>query len=325
MKYEDNIEEEFIMGKLNVAVVGCGSWGRNHARVYNDIPEVFLIAVADKDKSRAQEIGERYHADWYSDPTEVFDLPDVDAISICTPTVTHAELALNAIDNGKHILVEKPMTNTIDEAKSLINAAKRENVHPAVGFVERFNPAVKAAMDIISQGEIGDVILAHTRRVSRRPLRIGDVGVIKDLGIHDIDIVNHLFSGPVSGVFASAGAIAHNFEDYANVLICFDDNRSAFVETNWLTPRKVRRLIVTGTEGLLEVEYITQQVTIENNERLYQPFLEPGEPLRLELESFVSSILHDESPQVTGEDGLRALSICEAAIESATTGRYVPM
>lgn len=305
------------MRSLNVAVFGCGSWGSNHARVYNDLQNVSLIAVADINEETARRIGKKYGVDWYTDTDKILERPNVEAVSICTPTVTHAEIALKAIEMGKHVLVEKPMTNTINEAKSLINASKKGGIHLSVGFVERFNPAVEEAMNVISRGEIGEVILAHTRRVSRRPLRIGDVGVIKDLAIHDIDVVTQLFGSEAEVVFASAGSIAHSFEDFANITVCFDRDRSAFIEANWLTPRKVRSLTVTGTEGLIYVEYINQQVVVENNERLYQPFLEYGEPLKRELESFVNSILLDEPQQVTGEDGLRALRICEAAIESA--------
>lgn len=313
------------MKKINVAVIGCGSWGRNHIRVYNDLGNASIIAIADMNTATAKEFGERYSVDWYTEPEKIFERDDVEAVSICTPTVTHADLAMQAIEAGKHVLVEKPMTNTTDEAKELINAAKKRGVHLAVGFVERFNPAVSEAMNIISKGEVGEVILAHTRRVSRRPLRIGDVGVIKDLAIHDIDIVNQLFKSKAKTVFASAGSIAHDFEDYANIIVCFDNNRSAFIETNWLTPRKVRTLTITGTEGLITVEYITQQIIVENNERLYQPFLDYGEPLLRELDSFVNSILNDESPEVRGEDGLRALEISEAAIQSAKSGKPVPL
>ena len=313
------------MKKMNVAVIGCGSWGRNHIRVYNDLGNASIIAIADMNTATAKEFGERYSVDWYTEPEKIFERDDVEAVSICTPTVTHADLAMQAIEAGKHVLVEKPMTNTTDEAKELINAAKKRGVHLAVGFVERFNPAVSEAMNIISKGEVGEVILAHTRRVSRRPLRIGDVGVIKDLAIHDIDIVNQLFKSKAKTVFASAGSIAHDFEDYANIIVCFDNNRSAFIETNWLTPRKVRTLTITGTEGLINVEYITQQIIVENNERLYQPFLNYGEPLLRELDSFVNSILNDESPEVRGEDGLRALEISEAAIQSAKSGKPVPL
>ena len=311
------------MRKLNVAVIGTGSWGRNHIRVYDELDSTSLMAIADIDEKAARGYGKKYNVDWYTDPKEVFSRRDIEAVSICTPTITHADLALQAINAGMHVLVEKPMTNTIEEAQNLIKAAESKGVHLSVGFVERFNPAVNKAMEIISEEKIGDVILAHTRRVSRRPLRIGDVGVIKDLAIHDIDIVNQLFKDKAQIVFASAGSIAHSYEDYANILVCYEGNRSGFVETNWLTPRKVRTLTVTGTEGILTVEYITQQVTVANNDQLFQPFLQPGEPLMRELSSFTSSIIEDVPPEVSGEDGLNALKICEAAIESAKKNREI--
>jgi len=309
--------------RLNVAVVGCGFWGRNHARVYDGLERASLLAVADVNERTADEIGDRYHVDRYTDPAEVFERDDIEAVSICTPTVTHAELALAAIRAGKGVLVEKPMTNTIDEAESLIKAAEERGVNIAVGFVERFNPAVTEAMERVARGEIGAVILAHARRVSRYPLRISDVGVVKDLAIHDVDIVSQLFDADPELVYATAGSISHGFEDYANIIIRFEGNRSAFIESNWLTPRKIRRLVLTGTEGLITVEYIRQEIVIENNDRLYQPFLKRREPLTLELENFVDSTLNDEPPNATGEDGLKALRICDAALRSARTGSPV--
>jgi len=198
---------------LNVAVIGCGSWGTNQVRVFSDLPESSLVAAADIDENTARGIGEKYRVDWYTDIEKVLDRPDVEAVTICTPTVTHADIALAAIESGKHVLVEKPMTNTVEEAETLIRAAEKQGVYLSVGFIERFNPAFREGLKIISRGEIGDVILAHTRHVSRRPLRIGDVGVVKDLAIHDIDIVNQLFEEMPRSVFASAGNIAHSFED----------------------------------------------------------------------------------------------------------------
>ena len=309
------------MSRLNVAVIGCGFWGKNHARIYNDLGDVSLVAVADVNEEAVKRIGETYSADQYLDPLEVFEREDVEAVSICTPTVTHAGLALAAMEAGKHVLVEKPMTDTVTEAESLIRAAEKNGVHLAVGFVERFNPGVIEAMRLVSEGEIGDVILARAHRVSRYPLRISDVGVVKDLAIHDIDIVRQLFDSEPETVYATAGKIVHSFEDYANIILRFPENRSAFIETNWLTPRKIRRLILTGSEGLITVEFITQEITVENNERRYQPFLETREPLTLELEDFVRSVLDDTPPKASGEDGLMALRICEAALESAETGQ----
>jgi len=311
------------LNRLNVAVIGCGFWGKNHARIYNDLGDVSLVAVADVNEEAVKRIGETYSADQYLDPLEIFEREDVEAVSICTPTVTHAELALAAMEAGKHVLVEKPMTNTVGEAESLIRGAEKNGVHLAVGFVERFNPGVIEALRLVSDGEIGDVILARAHRVSRYPLRISDVGVVKDLAIHDIDIVRQLFDSEPESVYATAGRIAHGFEDYANIILRFPGNRSAFIETNWLTPHKIRRLILTGSEGLITVEFITQEITVENNERRYQPFLETREPLTLELEDFVQSVLDDTPPKASGEDGLMALRICEAVLESAEKGQPV--
>ena len=308
---------------LSVSVLGCGVWGRNHARVFSEMSNVNLSSVADVIRKNAVEIGNRYHVDYHVDPDKVFNDPRIDLVTICTPTVTHFDLAKRAIESGKHVLVEKPMTDTVEEAKQLIELSEKYGVKLAVGFIERFNPAIQEAIRIVQDGTVGEVILAHTKRVSRWPVRIGDVGVIKDLAIHDIDIVNQLFGIEAGTVFTNAGKIQHSFEDYANIMMCYPNNRGAFIETNWLTPRKVRTLTVTGTEGIVNVDFITQTVTIEDQKQIVQPFIGNGEPLRLELESFVNSIINDEPPRISGEDGLKALKVCESALESARIGKPV--
>jgi len=310
---------------VNVGVIGCGFWGKNHARIYNDLETAELVAVSDLNEQSACSLGEKYGADHYSDVGELLERGDVEMVSICTPTVTHAEIALAAIGAGKHVLVEKPMTSTVAEAESLIEASEKAGVKLTVGFVERFNPGVIEAIRLVREGKIGDVILARAHRVSRYPLRISDVGVVKDLAIHDADIVRQLFGEEPETVYATAGNLVHSFEDYANIILRFPGNKSAFIETNWLTPHKIRRLILTGSEGLITVEFITQEVTVEDDEGSYTPFLETREPLTLELESFVDAILNDTQPAITGEDGLKALRICEAALESARLGTPVKL
>lgn len=307
------------MKTINVSVIGCGVWGSNHARVYNEASSINLQSVADLDKKRVEKVAEKYNVEGYTDIEKIINDKNVEAVSICTSTVTHANLALMAIEAGKHVLVEKPMTNTIAEAKQLIKAAEKHDVKLTVGFVERFNPAVQEAFKLIKEGQIGKIILAHTSRVSRRPARIGDVGVVKDLGIHDIDIISQLFQINPETIYATCGSIDHSFEDYANINLRYTDNRNAFIETNWLTPRIRRNLIITGTTGIITVQYRTQQITIENNRQLIQPYIQYQEPLKLELESFINSIRENKDPVVTGEDGLKALTIAEAALESNKT------
>jgi UDP-N-acetylglucosamine 3-dehydrogenase len=281
------------------------------------------VGVADLNPAAAREIGERYRVPYYTDPDKIVSDPEVQLVSICTPTVTHAELGLRSLEYGKHVLVEKPMANSVAEAEELIRAAERHHQWLTVGFVERFNPAVQEVYRRVAAGEIGKVILAHSRRVSQNPGRIGDVGVVKDLAIHDVDIINHLMGVIPESVSAVAGRIRHRYEDYANINMLYADDRNAFVEANWLTPRRVRTLTVTGTEGIINVEYTTQQFTIENDERIIQPFLPYKEPLMEELSSLVKRVAADEEPEITGVDGLNALRVCEAALKSSATRKRV--
>jgi len=310
---------------VKAAVIGCGAWGRHHVRIYKELPNVELVMVIDANPEKAREIARKYNISWDTSPDKVFGDPEIQVLSICTPTVTHADLAMRAIEHGKHVLVEKPMADSVEEAKSLIEAAKRHNVYLTVGFVERFNPAVLEAYKRIEQGQIGDVILVHAKRVSRRPERIGDVGVVKDLAIHDINIVDYLFKNNAVSVYATTGNIQHRYEDYANINIDYGNGRTAFIETNWLTPKRVRTLTITGTEGILNVEYTTQEISLETGETVTQPLLQYTEPLLAELQSFTDCVRNDTPPQITGEDGLRALQICEAALKSAETKRIVKM
>ena len=308
------------MEKLNVAVIGCGFWGKNHARVFSELDDCNLSAVVDIDPDRAREFGRLYNVECYTNLSSVLKKGNVDSVSICTPTVTHAKLALEAIKAGKDVLIEKPMTSTIEEAEEVITAAKLHDVKIMVGFIERFNPAVKRAEELIRSGEIGQIVMASARRVSRWPVRIGDVGVVKDLAIHDIDLMCLLFNDEVEQVYAVAGSVSHRFEDHAYIVLRFKKG-AAFIEANWITPKKIRTLTLTGTEGIIQVEYIKQSLTVENNNMMYLPVLSYEEPLKLELSHFVKSILNDERPKPSGKDGFRALRICEEALKSAKTHR----
>ena len=165
--------------------------------------------------------------------------------------------------------------------------------------------------------------MAYTRRVTRRPNRVGDIGVVKDLGIHDVDVVNYLMGGTPETVYAHSGSIKHSFEDYANISLGFSEGKSANIVTNWLTPKRVRSLTVTGSEGIIDVEYTSQELRIEKDDHIHQPLNGYKEPLYLELQEFTSSILEEREPEVTGIDGLNALIVCEAALESSRTGEVV--
>jgi len=147
--------------------------------------------------------------------------------------------------------------------------------------------------------------------------------VVKDTAIHDVDVMRFLLGREVSAVYAQVGSLRHSFEDYAEIMLRFEGGPAGFVDANWLTPRKVRSLIVTGSEATVNLDYVSQEVTLEDSERLTRPFHAWDEPLRLELENFARVVAEDREPSPSGEDALAALRVCDAVLESGKTGRIV--
>ena len=218
------------------------------------------------------------------------------------------------------------MASRVEEAEKMLETAKSENLHLTVGFIERFNPAVRRLKKSIEEGKIGHPVSATVKRVSKWPERIGDIGVVKDTAIHDIDLMRFIFEEDPITVYARTGSLRHKrSEDYAQVMLAFPDGKSAFLEANWLTPYKVRRLTITGSEGIITIDYITQEIMIETSRQTLIPRYEWEEPLKLELQHFVNSVLNNNNPMVTGLDGVKALKIAEAILESAEKNRLVEL
>jgi len=315
------------MSKLGVAVIGVGFWGKNHVRVFNELPETELVAVCDVNVERAKAIAIQYDGvEAYGDSRKLLKRRDIEAVGICTWTTTHAVEAMRALKAGKHALVEKPLASTIKEAKKIVDFAKQRNRHLMVGFIERFNPSVQRAKNMLKTGEIGELVSATAKRVSKWPERIGDVGVVKDYAIHEIDIMRKVFEEDPTTVYAIVGNLKHTkFEDYAQIMLTFEHGKTAFIEANWLTPDKIRNLTLTGSDAILLLDYLKQEITVETSEKTLKPRYEWKEPLKLELQHFAKSILEDKELEVTGVDGLKALMIAEAAIKSSEKGSAIKL
>jgi len=312
--------------RLAVGVIGTGFWGENQVRVFRQSRIADLVAICDADKKRAKEIGTKYGVPWFSDLTKFLRVPNLEAVTVCTPTQTHLRVGLLAIEAGKNLLVEKPMTGEERSADRLVNSARKAGVKLLVGFIERFNPGVKAVKKMLTQGVVGDVIIATGRRVARWPIRIGDVGVIKDTAIHDIDAMRYLLEEEVSAVFAQTGSLrTRSYEDYAEIMLRFDEGTTGFLDANWLTPRKVRTLIITGSDATISLDYITQEITLENSQRLVKPFTPWAEPLKLELENFITTIIRDREEAPSGQDALKAIMVCDAALRSGKSKTLVTL
>lgn len=314
------------MKHVGVGVIGTGFWGENQVRVLRQSRMANLVAICEKDKKRAKEIGAKYGVEWFTDLNKFLRLSTLDALTVCTPTQFHLKVGSLAIEAGKDLLVEKPMTGEERSAEKLVRSAKKAGVKLLVGFIERFNPGVRAVKKMLSQEAVGDVIIATGRRVARWPIRIGDVGVVKDTAIHDIDAMRYLFEEEVSAVFAQTGSLkTRAYEDYAEMMLRFNRGTTGFIDANWLTPRKVRTLIITGSDATINLDYITQEITVENSDRLVKPYTPWAEPLKLELENFLTTVLRDTKEAPSGEDALRAIRVCDAALKSSKSKALVTL
>jgi UDP-N-acetylglucosamine 3-dehydrogenase len=314
------------MKKLGVAVVGTGFWGKNHARVYQELESTELIAVCDMSAERAKSVANRFGAKAYTSSSRMLTNKEIEAVSVCTWSTMLAKEALKALRAGKHVLVEKPMATNTRQAEKLLETAKENGLHLTVGFLMRFIPGLRQIREAVEGKKVGELVCATAKRVSQWPERIGDVGVVKDTAIHDIDIMRFISGEEPCSVYAKAGSMKHRkFEDYAQIMLTFEDGKSAFIESNWLTPYKTRTLTVTGSEAIMRLDYITQELWIESAAKSLQPRYPFQEPLKLELQHFADCVAKKEKPVITGADGLRALKIAEAALQSSVKNRAVKL
>jgi UDP-N-acetylglucosamine 3-dehydrogenase len=314
------------MKKLGVALVGTGFWGKNHARIFNELEDTELLAVCDINAERAKNVAEQFNVKAYTSVGKMLQRKDIEAVSICTWSTKLAEGASIALKAGKHVLVEKPMATNVKQAEKLLETAEERGLHLTVGFLMRFIPGIQHIRDSIENETIGNLVCATAKRVSEWPERIGDVGVVKDTAIHDIDMTRYLFGEEPTAVYAKTGKMKNKkFEDYAQIMLTFESGKSAFIESNWLTPYKTRTLVVTGSKAIMKLDYITQELTIEDAKETMQPRYPFQEPLKLELQHFANCVLKKEKPLITGVDGLKALQIAEAALKSSATGRMIKL
>jgi UDP-N-acetylglucosamine 3-dehydrogenase len=312
--------------KLGAAVVGTGFWGKNHARVYGELESTELVAVCDVNPERAKAVADQFGVKAYTSSSRMLKNEAVEAVSICTWSTRLAKEALKALNAGKHVMVEKPMATYTRQAERLLAVAEQNGLHLTVGFLMRFIPGLQHIRESVETKRLGELVCATAKRVSQWPERIGDVGVVKDTAIHDIDVVRFISGEDPMSVYAKTGSMRHRkFEDYAQIMLTFEDGKSAFIESNWITPYKTRILTVTGSEAIMRLDYITQELWIEDAKENLQPRFSWKEPLKLELQHFADCILEKKKPVITGVDGLKALKIAEAALRSSAKNKAIKL
>jgi len=312
--------------KLNVGVIGIGAMGKHHVRIYSELDSCKLVAISDIDENKSS-TAEEQGCKFYKDYKDMLKEERLDAISICVPTKFHANVALDCIEHGVNVLVEKPIADNIEDGKRIIEAAKSKDLKLGVGHIERYNPAVKKLKEIIDKGKLGKIISIAARRVGLFPPRVRDVNILIDLTVHDIDVINYLLGKNPDSMYCNVGnALVAGREDYAELFLNYDKT-SAIIQTNWITPVKIRTLNVTGTKGYAELNYVTQSLVLykTNYKRTFEDFgdfvvkfgkhskvkvkVNKEEPLKLEILDFLDCVQSDKSPIAKGEEALNALRI----------------
>jgi UDP-N-acetylglucosamine 3-dehydrogenase len=303
---------------LKVVQIGVGGWGKNHSRVLSEFG--VLSAVCDANSERAEEFGKKYSVNFYDSFESLLEQEEFDAALVCTPTFTHSDITTRLIENKKHVFVEKPMTYISEDGQNLIGLAKRNNVILTCGYIERFNPAVASVKDFIKSQKYGDLIRLEFYREHRMPQHIKDVGVIYDTSVHDIDTAMWLFDETPEVVFAIAGRINHEHEDFATITLGFKDNKTATISSNWITPIRVRNFNAVCTEARIFSDFITQEIRIETDNGTENPKNEKAEPLSLEIKNFIDTIEGKNDLLVKPEQAVNVTKVAEAALLSSQRG-----
>ena len=309
------------MKKIKVGVIGVGSLGQHHARVFAELTGVRLVGVADVDRARAVTIAGRHGCRAVTDYREL--LPDVEAVSVVTPTLLHHVIARACLEAGRHVLVEKPLAATVEEARDLVAAASDRDVTLQVGHIERFNAAFRA-----TRGAIKEPTLIECRRWAPFTSRGADVDVMLDLMVHDLDLVLGLISAPVQEIQASGVSILSPTTDVAQARVVFQNGCVATFSANRVAQSKVREVRILQPEGYVVIDLAQQTARVGRRtmgtsgryEVLTEQVRGDGrEPLKLELEAFVDAVRNVAQPLVSGREGAAALELAYAIINAIGT------
>lgn len=257
--------------KLRTVVIGVGSMGKNHARVYSEISN--LVAVSDLNQKIGQEIAQKHNIPYYQDFKKMIEVEKPDAVSVVVPTKHHCSVVLETLGCKIPTLVEKPIADSVLNAKLMIKTAQKNKTLLQVGHIERFNPVIKKLKEIIAKKDLGEIISILVRRVGGYSAGVRDSDIAVDLAIHDLDIVNFLLDEfPKKVVVNKQQTVSRKLQDSVDFFLKFK-KVSAFVQANWVTPVKIRKLNITGTKGYLELDYLNQKITFYKS--IYEKYCDP--------------------------------------------------
>jgi predicted dehydrogenase len=321
------------MNTIRIGVIGAGVMGERHCRVCANLPRVEFVGVADLNEARGRAVAERHETAYFADYLAL--LPQIEAVVIAASTTAHYRLAAECLERGLHVLVEKPIAETVAQARALVDLARQRNVILQVGHIERFNPAF-AELRNVAEGM--HIVSVNMRRLSPFDTSNTDVDVIRDLMIHDLDLVMNIVGLDLEGLSAWGRTIHTGVVDHAIASLSFRNGPVATVAASRVTEHKVRSIEVTAQGAYIEADLLNKSVLVHRRtfpqyldnhqttkyrqesliERIFVP---NAEPLMLELRHFVDSVRGQCQNQVPGSDGLRALELAEAVAQAIVSPR----
>ncbi len=322
---------------VRVGVIGYGYWGPNIVRNLSALDRCHLAAVCDRSPAALKRAGKAYPGvRLTNDFAEILRAPDIDAVAVVTPVWTHYELAKAALENGKHVFVEKPFTSTAAQAQELIELAARRNLQIMVDHTFLFSGAVRKIRQLVDEGTLGPLYYFDSTRVNLGLFQ-HDVSVVWDLAPHDLSIMDYIIGSKAEAVVATGGNHLNGLADMAFITVYFPGNLIAHVNVNWLSPVKVRTTLIGGRDKMLvwndlepdeKIRVYDKGVNITSAEGVHEllvsyrtgdvwsPKVDATEALKVELNYFLDCILRNEAPSNDGVAGLRVVRLLEAAEES---------
>ena len=303
---------------MRIVQIGTGGWGKNHTRVLSELG--VLVAVCDADSQKSKEYGEKYSVNHYESLDDLISSEEFDGAFVVTPTSTHTAIAKKLLEVKKHVFVEKPMTYKSEDGQMLAKLAEKNKVILTCGYIERFNPAVDVVKNIVKEKKFGELVMLEFHRENRMPLHIKDVGIIYDTSVHDMDTANWLFDDMPQVVFARAGKIKHEREDFANIMLGYKNDKVALISSNWITPKRIRKFEAVCTDARISSDFITQEIIVEKSENSETIQNDKKEPLLLEIQSFLGAIENKNEPVVKSQQAVSVTKIAEAALLSSQKG-----
>ena len=322
---------------VRIGVIGYGYWGPNIVRNVSGLERCELVAICDQSSVALNRVGRQYPGvRLTSDVSDVLAASDIDAVAVVTPVWTHFELAKKALQNGKHVFVEKPFTSTSQQAEELIELAAKKNLQIMVDHTFLFTGAVSKIRELVDSRALGSLYYFDSTRVNLGLFQ-HDVSVVWDLAPHDLSIMDHVLREKPEAVVATGAKHVNNLADMAFITVYFPGNLIAHVNVNWLSPVKVRMTLIGGKDKMLvwndlepdeKIKVYDKGVDVAGGQGVYDllvsyrsgdvwaPRVEQTEALKLELSYFIDCIIKNEAPHNDGVAGLRVVRLLEAAEES---------